>query len=174
MELKMEPQKNSCPKRISKPAIEISVHKLGTTGETHRVDAVIEVQAGQVIVVTIASKSRSFILRRRCFQDLREKGLLLLQYRKACCWDLKAQGLHQRRHCDMFIGTLPDMFIGDAAPVRIIGTLPGMFIGDTAQAWIIGTLPGMLVLTSLTPEGAAVRRACNRKEKVVESYGMRS
>ncbi|PRQ27613.1 hypothetical protein RchiOBHm_Chr6g0307121 [Rosa chinensis] len=45
---------------------------------------------------------------------------------------------------------------------------------DAARHGFIRTLPGMLVLTSLTPEGAAVRRACNRKEKVVESYGMRS
>ncbi|PRQ38578.1 hypothetical protein RchiOBHm_Chr4g0415521 [Rosa chinensis] len=43
MELKMEWQQYSCPKRISEPAIEISAHKLGTTGKTHRVDAVIEV-----------------------------------------------------------------------------------------------------------------------------------
>ncbi|PRQ52298.1 hypothetical protein RchiOBHm_Chr2g0153921 [Rosa chinensis] len=33
---------------------------------------------------------------------------------------------------------------------------------------------GMLSLTSLTPGGAVVGRACNRKEKVVESDGMRS
>ncbi|PRQ38472.1 hypothetical protein RchiOBHm_Chr4g0414291 [Rosa chinensis] len=49
-------------------------------------------------------------------------------------------------------------------------------------AWFIGTLlgmvhrrrcSGMLSLTSLTVEGAVVGRACNRKEKEVESDGMR-
>ncbi|PRQ50486.1 hypothetical protein RchiOBHm_Chr2g0133721 [Rosa chinensis] len=91
--------------------------------------------------------------------------LSLLQYGKACCWDLRAKGLHRRRCSNMFIGTLPGM---------VIGTLPGMVHRDVARHVHWRRCSGMLSLTSLTPEGAVVRRACNRKEKVVESDGMRS